>query len=138
MADDKKKQAMSLLFGDAPPKPAAPSRPVVPEATDEAPADAPMPQSEPEAAPVRARASRTREKPSPERTQRPAPQPDPYYQGGSRYRRASGDQVKHSVYLDPGVSRALKIAAATGDDPRGTNISAIVNEALRELGYGPR
>lgn len=73
----------------------------------------------------------------PERSQRPlqTETPDPYYTGQSRYRRRSGTEVKHSIYLDEDVSQALKLAAALGDDPRGTSMSAIVNSALRELGY---
>jgi hypothetical protein len=136
MPDDKKKQAMSLLFGDAPakPKPQAPERTEAspsPEATEKPLAEPPPPETP----------TRREEPPSGRGGERPTPPdasvtPDPYYQGSSRYRRASGEQVKHSVYLDSDVSRALKIAAATGDDSRGTNVSAIVNAALRELGYG--
>ena len=152
MPDDKKKQAMSLLFGDAP------ARPGRSEAQTPAPALAGEPPPEPvrrKAAPRRAKATAESTSvtpagvaPQPKRPSRrgrggelpdstlTASTPDPYYQGASRYARQAGEQVKHSVYLDPDVSRALKIAAATGDDPRGANVSAIVNEALRGLGYG--
>lgn len=149
MPDDKKKQAMSLLFGDAPQRPAE---------TDRAAADTEPVAKAPGRKPSVAKtASRQRE----ESSKRPkggtstgkgaaapfeaapaAPErggegtPDPYYQGASRYRRASGEQVKHSVYLDPDVSQALKVAAAMGDDARGTNVSAIVNQSLRDHGYG--
>jgi len=142
MPDDKKKQAMSLLFGDAPAKP-KPSKPTkatpspeaapVPEATEEAPKAS----SRRKKTPARNRGG---ESPTPAPARAAPPEaditPDPYYQGASRYRRAGGEQVKHSVYLDPDVSQAIKVAAAMGDDSRGTNVSAIVNEALRELGYG--
>ena len=142
MPDDKKKQAMSLLFGDAPAKPkpskpkkATPSPEVapVPEATEEAPKAS----SRRKKTPVRNRGG---ERPTPAPATAAPPEaditPDPYYQGASRYRRASGEQVKHSIYLDPDVSQAIKVAAAMGDDPRGTNVSAIVNQALRDVGYG--
>jgi hypothetical protein len=142
MPDDKKKQAMSLLFGDAPPKPRpAPARKPDPEP----PADDPESEAAAEAGTATAEPARPAKAPGRGRgggrapatsAPEPAPSPDPYYQGNSRYRRASGEQVKHSVYLDPDVSQAVKVAAALGDDPRGSNVSAIVNEALRELGYG--
>lgn len=134
MPDDKKKQAMSLLFGDAPARP----QPTSPAAEPD-----PGPPAEPKAAPPAkplTRGATPKSGESKRGGERPPPDtdvtPDPYYQGHSRYRRSAGEQVKHSVYLDPDVSRALKVAAATGDDPRGTNVSAIVNAALRELGYG--
>ena len=142
MPDDKKKQAMSLLFGDAPAKP-KPSRPKKATPSPEA---APMPEATEEAPEASARREKTpaRNRGGERPTAAPAtaapPEaditPDPYYQGASRYRRATGEQVKHSIYLDPDVSQAIKVAAAMGDDSRGTNVSAIVNEALRELGYG--
>ena len=135
MSDDKKKQAMSLLFGDAPAKPTPNASAAAKEELEESP-------SRQVAKTVNRRkkpAKRTR------KTTTPATNPgvggagetpDPYYQGASRYRRASGEQVKHSVYLDPDVSQAIKVAAAMGDDPRGTNVSAIVNQALQDAGYG--
>ena len=49
---------------------------------------------------------------------------------------ATGDSVRHTIYLDPQVSRALRLAAASGDDPRGHTLSTIVNTALQEMGYG--
>lgn len=139
MPDDKKKQAMSLLFGDAPAKP-KPSKPTpspevapVPEATEEAPEAS----ARREKTPARNRGG---ERPTAAPATAAPPQaditPDPYYQGASRYRRASGEQVKHSIYLDPDVSQAIKVAAAMGDDSRGKNVSAIVNQVLRESGYG--
>lgn len=130
MADDKKKQAMSLLFGDAPPKPKRPrraSRPAVPtESADVAPTPQPSTPEPPEEAPSTS---------TPSSQLPPGETPDPYYEGQSRYRRRDGTEVKHSIYLDEEVSRALKLASARGDDPRGTSMSAIVNQALRELGY---
>ena len=48
----------------------------------------------------------------------------------------ASDSVRHTIYLDPKVSRALKLAAASGDDPRGRTLSTIVNAALQEMGYG--
>ena len=150
MPDDKKKQAMSLLFGAAParPKPAEASSPEPAATLGQAPSLAPQPEDA-SASPARtkmppalkpARASREPRKGRGEvapAQPAAASTPDPYYQGASRYARQAGEQVKHSVYLDPDVSRALKVAAAMGDDPRGVNVSAIVNAALRELGYGP-
>tara|TARA_B100001179_G_scaffold173830_1_gene129180 strand:- start:320 stop:757 length:438 start_codon:yes stop_codon:yes gene_type:complete len=142
MPDDKKKQAMSLLFGDAPAKP-KPSRPKKATPSPEA---APVPDATEEAPEATARREKTparkrggeRPTPAPARATPPEAEitPDPYYQGASRYRRASGEQVKHSIYLDPDVSQAIKVAAAMGDDSRGTNVSAIVNQTLRDAGYG--
>ena len=135
MPDDKKKQAMSLLFGDAPARP----KPSKPKPSTPSPGAAPKPQttkttSKParrEKAPPKGRGGER-----PASTPEADVTPDPYYQGASRYRRASGEQIKHSVYLDPDVSQAIKVAAAMGDDPRGTNVSAIVNQSLRDAGYG--
>ena len=142
MPDDKKKQAMSLLFGDAPakPKPSTPKNTTPPsEASPEplATAEAAQAPERREKAPAKSRGGE-RAAPAPETPAPPEAEvtPDPYYQGASRYRRASGEQVKHSVYLDPDVSQAIKVAAAMGDDSRGTNVSAIVNQALRDTGYG--
>ena len=142
MPDDKKKQAMSLLFGDAPAKP----KPSKPKKATPSPEAAPVPVTTEEAPEASSRRKKTPDRsrggegPTPEPETATPPEaditPDPYYQGASRYRRSSGEQVKHSIYLDPDVSQAIKVAAAMGDDPRGTNVSAIVNEALRELGYG--
>lgn len=141
MPDDKKKQAMSLLFGDAPARPEPPVE--VQKDASKAPVSEPVAKttSRQKPEPLK-RAARKRAPTLPPQEQEPTSgggesvTPDPYYQGASRYRRQSGEQVKHSVYLDPDVSRALKVAAALGEDPRGTNVSAIVNGALRELGYG--
>mgnify|MGYP001801026558 FL=1 len=139
MADDKKKQAMSLLFGDAPSKPQRPLKPqrLSRRTVEEEPETPTALGATAMEVPKRA-APETRDPPlQPERSQRPlqAETPDPYYTGQSRYRRRSGTEVKHSIYLDEDVSQALKLAAALGKDPRGTSMSAIVNSALRELGY---
>ena len=131
MPDDKKKQAMSLLFGDAPAKPIP-----RPEASTEPRATGELPEGVPSRSVAKTTSRQRRETAPPAADPGGAGEtPDPYYQGASRYRRASGEQVKHSVYLDPDVSRAIKVAAAMGDDPRGTNVSAIVNQALRDAGY---
>ena len=135
MPDDKKKQAMSLLFGDAPARP----KPSKPKTVTPSPEAAPGPlatEMAPKPAQREKAPSKGRGGERPASTPEADVTPDPYYQGASRYRRASGEQVKHSVYLDPDVSQAIKVAAAMGDDPRGTNVSAIVNQALRDAGYG--
>lgn len=111
MARDQKGDVRSLLFGSVPPKPERPA------ATPE-----PLP-------------AETREE-SPKSDDVGLPIPDPYYKGESRYSRRSGVQMKLSVYLDESVGKAVKMAAASGEDERGRNISAIVNAALREAGYG--
>lgn len=143
MSDDKKKQAMSLLFGDAPPRPTTPSSPAATSGGggDEAPEhhEASSEKSKGQKGGGDRRLARSAPTKEDSAVQEDAElsqeTPDPYYKGSSRYRRKAGDLVKHSVYLDPAVSRAVKMAAALGDDPRGSNISAIVNTALRELGY---
>ena len=142
MSDDKKKQAMSLLFGDVPPRPVSPSSAAAEEEVGGPAATHPEANSE-KSQGRKGRGEGRLSNPGPAReasrveggAERPLETPDPYYKGSSRYRRKTGDLVKHSVYLDPAVSQAIKIAAAVGDDPRGSNISAIVNAALRELGY---
>lgn len=58
------------------------------------------------------------------------------YVGDGRYRRASGkEKVRITPYVRPDQARALKVAAATGDDPRGSDMSEIVQALLDEGGY---
>jgi hypothetical protein len=154
-SDDKKKQAMSLLFGDAPAKPrgvepreAEPrSKPSAgpsadPEEAEEAPAvddergaDAGVEEKRRPSERVRAKRSRREGGASGENRGEENEHRDPYYEGQGRYRRKDGVRVKKSVYLDPDVWRAVSVAAAVGDDPRGANASEIINTLLREAGY---
>lgn len=58
------------------------------------------------------------------------------YVGDGRYRRASGEErVRITPYVRPDQARALKVAAATGDDPRGSDMSEIMQALLDEAGY---
>lgn len=151
-SDDKKKQAMSLLFGDAPAKPrgvepreaeprskpsAGPSADPedVPAVDDEQVADAGVEEKRRPSERVRAKRGRREGGASGEDGGEESEHRDPYYEGQGRYRRKDGVRVKKSVYLDPDVWRAVSVAAAVGDDPRGANASEIINTLLREAGY---
>ncbi len=43
---------------------------------------------------------------------------------------------KMSVYVSPELVPALKAAGASGKDPRGGDMSEIVESLIREAGYG--
>lgn len=58
------------------------------------------------------------------------------YLGGGLYRYRGGVARKVSVYLSPELVPALKAAGASRRDPRGTDMSEIVEALVREAGYG--
>jgi hypothetical protein len=58
------------------------------------------------------------------------------YLGKGRYRRGDGVMEKSSVYLRPDQVQALRVAAATKDDPNGTTMSEIIQSLLDAHGYG--
>lgn len=57
------------------------------------------------------------------------------YVGHGRYRQKSGEEKERiTPYVRPDQARALRVAAAPGDDPRGSDISEIVRTLLDEAG----
>ena len=41
-----------------------------------------------------------------------------------------------TAYIDPSIHKEVKVAGASGDDPRGSDMSEIVENALRAYGFG--
>ena len=71
------------------------------------------------------------------RSSEPRAKPDRgNYLGGGLYRYKGGVARKVSVYLSPELVPALKAAGASRKDPRGTDMSEIVEALVREAGYG--
>lgn len=57
------------------------------------------------------------------------------YLGNGRYRRKDGIVERVDVYLSPEQAKALRVAAATRDDPNGTSVSEIVGTLIEKAGY---
>lgn len=55
--------------------------------------------------------------------------------GKGFYLYKGGVAKKVSAYLDPDVALGLRMAATSGVDPRGGDMSEIVNTLLKEAGY---
>lgn len=58
------------------------------------------------------------------------------YLGGGLYAYKGRTARKLSVYVSPDLVPALKSAGASGKDPRGNDMSEIVETLIREAGYG--
>lgn len=57
------------------------------------------------------------------------------YMGLGRYARVDGVVERITPYVRPDQAEALRLAAARKNDPRGTDISQIVQALLDEAGY---
>lgn len=57
------------------------------------------------------------------------------YLGQSLYLYKGAAARKLSVYVEPSLAAGLRMAAASGADPRGSDMSEIVDTLLRENGY---
>lgn len=57
------------------------------------------------------------------------------YIGSGRYRRTTGVLERISPYIRPDQAEALRVAVALRNDPRGSDISAIIQSLLDEAGY---
>ncbi len=57
------------------------------------------------------------------------------YLGQSLYLYKGVEARKLSVYVEPSLAAGLRMAAASGADPRGSDMSEIVDTLLRENGY---
>ena len=58
------------------------------------------------------------------------------YLGGGLYLHKGGEKRKMTSYIDPAIHKEVKVAGASGDDPRGSDMSEIVENALRAFGFG--
>ena len=58
------------------------------------------------------------------------------YLGNGLYLHKGGEKRKMTSYIDPAIHKEVKVAGATGDDPRGSDMSEIVERALRAYGFG--
>ncbi|MDT7858145.1 hypothetical protein RQM47_15970 [Rubrivirga sp. S365] len=114
MGESTTKAAAAKLFGTAPKKPAA------------KPAADPAPK---QSAPRRKKGGAKKA------TAKQAPPNRGNSLGRGFYLYKGGVAKKLSAYLEPGVALGLKTAAAGGADPRGADMSEIVNTLLKEAGY---
>ena len=118
MSKSTSEAAAAKLFGTAPKKKSAPA---------------------PAAAPEKASATKAKRSTSRQRlTKKAAPKPKDQgnYLGKGLYLSKGREAKKLSVYLDPELAAGLRMAAASGADPRGSDMSEIVEALLRENGYG--
>lgn len=146
--------ATAKLFGAPSRAPKAPSSAVPPPATlaDKAPAlrgaeasptPAPRPAAPKQAAAASALPKRGAAKPTGVVATEPArraPAADDArntgnYLGRSLYLYKGVEARKLSVYVEPSLAAGLRMAAASGADPRGSDMSEIVGALLRENGY---
>lgn len=57
------------------------------------------------------------------------------YLGNGRYGRKDGVVERLDIYVPPDMAKALRVAAATRDDPNGTSVSEIVRTVVEKAGY---
>jgi hypothetical protein len=58
------------------------------------------------------------------------------YLGSGLYLHKGSEKRKMTAYIDPAIHKEVKVAGASGDDPRGSDMSEIVENALRAYGFG--
>ena len=58
------------------------------------------------------------------------------YLGNGLYLHKGGEKRKMTSYIDPAIHKEVKVAGASGDDSRGSDMSEIVENALRAFGFG--
>lgn len=57
------------------------------------------------------------------------------YLGNGRYQRKNGIVERLDVYVPPETAKALRVAAATREDPNGTSVSEILRTLAEKAGY---
>jgi hypothetical protein len=57
------------------------------------------------------------------------------YLGNGRYGRKDGIVERLDIYVSEETAKALRVAAATRDDPNGTSVSEIVRSIIEDAGY---
>ena len=128
MASDDKQttadRARSRLFGTAP------------TPTKEAAAKAPPAERAPAKEKPPAKAARARPAKAAPAAKATVGKGGTNYLGNGRYLYKGREARKLSVYVSPELVPALKAAGASGKDPRGGDMSEIVESLIREAGYG--
>ena len=81
-------------------------------------------------------ATRSKATPAPEAKAPTAGKGGSNYLGDGMYLYKGRKARKLSVYVSPELVPALKSAGASGKDPRGGDMSEIVESLIREAGYG--
>lgn len=82
------------------------------------------------------KAKRAKRAASPKKKATPSkPKNQGNYLGKGLYLSKGRETKKLSVYLEPELAAGLRMAAASGSDPRGADMSEIVEALLRENGY---
>lgn len=131
MASDDKQttadRARSRLFGGA----SAPSPTKKAATKPSARASAKKSPAKKKAAPAKRSAPAAKAAPTPE-----ARKGGTNYLGDGMYLYKGREARKMSVYVSPELVPALKAAGASGKDPRGGDMSEIVESLIREAGYG--
>ena len=131
MASDDKQttadRARSRLFGGA----SAPSPTKKAATKPSTRTSAKKPPAKKKAAPAKRSAPAAKAAPTTE-----APKGGTNYLGDGMYLYKGREARKMSVYVSPELVPALKAAGASGKDPRGGDMSEIVESLIREAGYG--
>ena len=127
--------ARQRLFGSGPAPSTSPTKPAAPkrEATASPKADSKPSPKTPASKPA---SKRQPSAPKASRASSKAEKPKTNYLGNGRYLHKGREMRKMSVYVSPELVPALKAAGASGKDPRGNDMSEIVEALIREAGYG--
>ena len=130
--DDRKIDFLGMLT-----QPRSPAKPPSDRASA-APPERSAPEPPPEAPTPKKRAtSGTSAEPSPPKAKKKGAPPNRgNYLGGGLYLHKGGEKRKMTSYIDPAIHKEVKVAGASGDDPRGSDMSEIVENALRAFGFG--
>ena len=127
--DDRKIDFLGMLT-----QPRSPSKPPSDRARA-APPERAASETPPEAPTPEKRAPSAKRTP-PKAKKKGAPPNRGNYLGGGLYLHKGGEKRKMTSYIDPAIHKEVKVAGASGDDPRGSDMSEIVENALRAFGFG--
>ena len=127
--DDRKIDFLGMLT--QPRSPAKPPSNRAPAAPPERAAS----ETAPEAPTPKKRAASAKRSPS-KAKKKGAPPNRGNYLGGGLYLHKGGEKRKMTSYIDPAIHKEVKVTGASGDDPRGSDMSEIVENALRAFGFG--
>ena len=127
--DDRKIDFLGMLT-----QPRSPAKPPSDRAAA-SPPDRKAPEPPPQAPTPKERAA-SAERPPSKAKKKGAPPNRGNYLGGGLYLHKGGEKRKMTSYIDPAVHKEVKVAGASGDDPRGSDMSEIVENALRAFGFG--
>ena len=127
--DDRKIDFLGMLT-----QPRSPAKPPSDRAPT-APPERAASETAPEAPTPKKRAASAKRSPS-KAKKKGAPPNRGNYLGGGLYLHKGGEKRKMTSYIDPAIHKEVKVAGASGDDPRGSDMSEIVENALRAFGFG--